>query len=371
MQAPDHILDAMAWLGDQAEQRGVLEGAQVCAFIGDDLLVDSAVGSDGQRQPLTPETLGQLRCAVAKPLIGLTIASLIAEGRFDWSTSLGDLLDRPMHPDVAAATIDDVLCHRAGLHVLSGIALNIRGPEQRLDMALQAAPPEDWKRGRDSAYCESSGALILGHLIEEVTGSPYREVVEERVLGPSGIPPEHLRFRLTDGEFREYFDRIGTCSASIAGMHVPFLVEITQSIATEWNPSWSGYSTARGQALLHRHVMRLADGRDSNPYLPQSIMEDVLWARPNEADGTHQSDDLKLGRGFIFDMRIIQVPKRYSAGTFGHFGNAIAVGFADRELDLTVGLRFTNQNDNELQLMRIDRVVNSIYLAATGSDLLL
>ncbi len=369
-EALPRIQETIAWLQDQTEQRGVLDGAQVCVIHHDEVLVNEAVGNDGRRRPLTVDTLGQLRCGVAKPLIGLTIASLVAEGACEWDTPINAILDGPFHPAIAAATLDDLLCHRAGAHTLPGILLNIRPPETRLAMAKMGAPPPGWKTGIDSAYSESCGALLTGEAIEVLTGREYQDVVKERIIIPSGVPEHMLQYRMTDEYFEAHQESIGVSSAEIHGMHVPYLIEGTREMATEWNPSWCGYSTAHGQALFFKYVLDLYKGRVQNPYLPPEIIQQVMWARPNEPEGTHQSNLLKMGRGFHHDLRLIQVPNRYAAGTFGHFGYAISVVFADIELDLVVGIRFTNQNEGHLQLMRLDRVINAIYSDVTGEDIL-
>lgn len=96
MASTGRIAEVLDWLQDQSEQRGVLDGAQLCVFHGDEEIVNAAVGYDGRRRPLTTETLGQLRCGVAKPLVGLMIASLVAEGTCSWDTQIGSILDGPL-----------------------------------------------------------------------------------------------------------------------------------------------------------------------------------------------------------------------------------------------------------------------------------
>jgi len=358
--------EVVTWLDERTQHRGIVDGVQLCVLRRSEPLVDIALGVDGTRRPVHERMLGQFRCAVAKPLLGLTVGSLVAEGACSWDTPIGSILDGPMHRAVAVCTLDDLLCHRAGLHGIPGMLMNLLPPAERLARAASTPPPAGWRRGVDSAYSESAGALLIGAAIEAMTGRGYDEVVHERVLGPSGISPDHLQFRMTDETFDRCLDSIGVASAEVEGMHVPFLVEATRQMATEWNPSWSGYATARGLAELFGYVMDLALGRAANAHLPAPVVREVLWARDNESGGHHQSDEFLMGRGVHHDLRIIGIPRAHAAATFGHFGYGVAVGFADRDLDLSVGLRFTDQHEGAVQLMRIERVVSAIYEDVTG-----
>lgn len=356
------IAAEVEWLSDQAIQAaGTATGAQLCVMQGADTVVDVALGVDGQGRPMARSTLGQLRCAVSKPLIATAVASVIAEHRCDWDTPVGDVLSAPLHPDVARATLDDLLCHRAGLHEASALLLNLKPPETRLDFAKSQPGARRWRRGRDSAYAEARHALLSGAVVETLTGREYDAIINERVLGPSNIPPEHLRSRFTDREFDQFGEKIGVASARVNGVQVPFLVEATRRQATEWNPSWSGYSTAYGLAAFFRYLRDLEAGRRTNPWLPQATIAQLLAERMQDPAGRHPSERFTMGRGVHHQLRVVGIPERYASSAVGHFGWAIALGFFDRELDLAVAIRFANQCDDILNLMRLERVVSAVY----------
>lgn len=355
-------------LRDRSMRGEIIDGVQLCVLRGDRVIADESVGHDGLGRELPRTSLGQVRCCVAKPLVALTIASLVADGRCAWDTHVGAVLDGPFHPRVAACTIDDLLCHRGGLHQTPAAMLGVGSPADRLAHAMSSPPPDGWRRGTDSSYDETCGSLLLGAAIEELTGLPYEEVVAERVLGPAGLDACNVIFRMSEDFFDAHHDLIGVSSSDAGGRQIAHLTEACRDLATEWNPSWNAFATARGLARLFKYHLDLVDGLATNEFLPIAVVEELL-VPPHEEPRRHRPPDpIVLGRGVQHHLRSIGVPRRFATDTFGHFGNGVAVAFADRELGMAVGLRFTRRVPHTVHLARTGRLVSALYADLTGDD---
>jgi len=140
----------------------------------------------------TPFELG----SITKALTGMLLADLADDGVVALDDTLGEVLPDAAFadPDVAATTLEQVATHRSGLpRDLPGSLLRRVGqqlgadpfgalaPQDVLDAAAAAEIGE-----QDVEYSNFAFAL-LGQALAERTGTPYRELLRERVLDPLGM----------------------------------------------------------------------------------------------------------------------------------------------------------------------------------------
>lgn len=127
--------------------------------------------------------------SITKQFTAALILLLEQEGKL----SIQDRISRHV-PNAPAAWKDITLFHL--LTHTSGIANFTALPDYRVRQVQPATPADQLERLRDepldfepgSNYRYSnSGYLMLGHVIELVTGRPYAEVLQERILGPVGM----------------------------------------------------------------------------------------------------------------------------------------------------------------------------------------
>lgn len=126
--------------------------------------------------------------SIAKPFTAVAVGTLVEAGAL--------LLDATLDafaPEVPAAdriTVRHLLGHRSGvphLNDLPGYDTVMLGPVS-LDslVAWLAAQPLDFEPG--TAYTYSNGGYaLLAHILEQVGGKPYGEVLRETVLDPLGL----------------------------------------------------------------------------------------------------------------------------------------------------------------------------------------
>lgn len=131
-----------------------------------------------------------------KGLTALTVMTLIEEGRLELATPVRPLLadDLPLVAD--DVTVEHLLAHRSGIgdyldedtggavtdHVLPIAVHPLATTEQYL--AVLAGHPPKFPAGERFSYC-NSGYVVLALLAERVTGTPFHDLVEQRVCTPA------------------------------------------------------------------------------------------------------------------------------------------------------------------------------------------
>jgi CubicO group peptidase (beta-lactamase class C family) len=134
-----------------------------------------------------------------KGLTALTVVSLVAEGRLALDTTARSLLgeDLPLIGD--DVTVEHLLAHRSGIgdyldeedpaydvtdYVLPVPVHELATTEQYL--RVLDGHPAAFRPGERFAYC-NGGYVVLALLAERASGTPFHELVEERVCAPAGM----------------------------------------------------------------------------------------------------------------------------------------------------------------------------------------
>ncbi|HEV2079878.1 MAG TPA: serine hydrolase domain-containing protein [Allosphingosinicella sp.] len=205
------------------------------------------------RKPITPQTVFRLG-SITKQFSAAVLLQLVDEGKVSLDDKLSKYL--PTFPKPGAdATIRQLLNHTVGVQSYTGIPgwmveENTNRPYTTEQMiALFKDLPAPSKPGEKFAY-NNSGYVLVGAVIEKVTGKPWHQAVEERLtrplklgtirygVGESGFP--NMAKGYTDGEQ-------GPKLASKIHMSVPHaagaLVGSVEDLA-KW-----GYALHRGKVV--------------------------------------------------------------------------------------------------------------------------
>lgn len=191
-------------------------GVAVALIDGQEVSVHVA-GTDGDGQPITEES-AFLIGSVAKTFTSTMVLGLVDQGVIGLDDPVSQHLDTYGHDDV---TVRDLLAHTAGYTAADGMAVSER--YDNAPGALQRAVADLERTGTPGQYAYTSADyLVLGALIESVTGEQYGEYLEQSILSPQGmshtggttqaatdLPPGH---RLWFGHPRAYdpgFDESG------------------------------------------------------------------------------------------------------------------------------------------------------------------
>lgn len=142
---------------------------------------------DGAR--ITPDSRFHLGSA-DKSFTALIVGGLIGEGKLALDTRLVDVLPDYPNPDAARKiTIGQLLNHSAGLGALfDRPRWNGRQPYSRVTELLPAfaAEPLLYEPGSRAAY-SNEGFVVLGAVIEAVTGTDWYEQLAKRIYQPAGM----------------------------------------------------------------------------------------------------------------------------------------------------------------------------------------
>jgi CubicO group peptidase (beta-lactamase class C family) len=189
--APEATAAALtAWFDLLYREHGFSGAALVVS--GDRTLLEDAWGLADRRWGVpnridTRFDLGSINKSFTQILIG----RLLADSSLDLDDTLAELLPEYPNPEPARKiTVRHLLEHSSGLPDIFGPAF------QESSKALYRTPRDyfplfagrelDFEPGRGHRY-SNSGFMVLGAIIEAITGKPYPEVVEEWVFEPAGM----------------------------------------------------------------------------------------------------------------------------------------------------------------------------------------
>jgi CubicO group peptidase (beta-lactamase class C family) len=154
--------------------------------LGDEVLLDEALGEDGTGVALTTDTAFQI-ASVSKSFDAACVMLLVDRGLL----SLDDTLPSRVTgtpPEWDAITLRHLLTHTSGLAHWDGVtgldAFNACRREELI--ALFAATPMKFKPGERFSY-SSLGFVLLADMVESVAGMPYPSFLADHVLEPLGL----------------------------------------------------------------------------------------------------------------------------------------------------------------------------------------
>jgi D-alanyl-D-alanine carboxypeptidase len=139
--------------------------------------------------PATAETMYQL-ASVTKQFTATAVMMLVEEGKLTLATPLRSVL--PDVPDAwAGVTIAQLLTHTSGIP--SYTSLPDFGTMMRKDftpaelIGLVRERPMDFAPGEKWRY-NNSGYVLLGMIVEKVSGQPWGTFLDTRLFKPAGLP---------------------------------------------------------------------------------------------------------------------------------------------------------------------------------------
>ena len=155
---------------------------------GDDVLLARAHGladraTGRANTPATPFNVASL----GKMFTGVAVARLVERGVLAYDAPVGRYLDRFPNADIAAkVTVAQLLTHTSGVPDLPDALF--AAPPAGLDGYLPffAQARLDFAPGSQRAY-SNAGYVLLGLVLERVTGRPFEDVVRSEVFHPAGM----------------------------------------------------------------------------------------------------------------------------------------------------------------------------------------
>ena len=141
-----------------------------------------------ERVPASAATIYRI-ASITKEFTAAAILHLAEEGRLSLDDPIGDyLLDYP--GEGKRITIRQLLSHTSGLSDAAVLPLLEGSGGVGIDRSqlidLVASQPLDAEPGTEHSY-SNVGFILLGIVIEQVTGTTYADYLHEEILGPLGL----------------------------------------------------------------------------------------------------------------------------------------------------------------------------------------
>jgi len=138
--------------------------------------------------PMTPDMPFCL-ASLTKPVTATAVLMLVEAGRLALTDSLTHLL--PDYPSgKAPITVEHLLTHTSGIHEFSEIPewWAVHRQDVSLDQLIDLFKdhPHPFAPGTQWSYC-NSGYILLGAIIEKVSGKSYRDFLADHIFSPLGM----------------------------------------------------------------------------------------------------------------------------------------------------------------------------------------
>ena len=125
-----------------------------------------------------------------KQFTGLAIARLVNQDRLNLDDTIGEVLpDYPGSPEARSITVEQLLNHQSGLGMLfdrEGWDWKFRYDKMEALFPFFADKPLAYIPGSQSTY-SNEGYIVLGAMIERLTGQSWYDHVREQVFEPAGM----------------------------------------------------------------------------------------------------------------------------------------------------------------------------------------
>jgi CubicO group peptidase (beta-lactamase class C family) len=174
---------------------GQFSGAVLVARDGTPVLQQAHGMADRQRRVANTVGTRFCTCSMGKMFTAVAIAQLVEQGRLSFEDTIAPYVSGYGFPSEIAdhVTVAELLTHTAG----TGDALQ-RTPTSQPPtttaglMKVIAATPLRFTPGSRFSY-SNSGYIILGAVIEHVTGHSYAEHIRDRIFAPAGMTDTDIR----------------------------------------------------------------------------------------------------------------------------------------------------------------------------------
>lgn len=215
--------------------------------------------------------------SVTKTVTATIVLQLIGEGTA--GLTLDSTIDRwyPDFPDASSITVRMLLNHSSGIaegpsadqwvDLCSDPQRAWWTPDEQIEIA--ATQPMSFEPGTGFSY-SNYGYIMLGRILEKVTGTDYATLVSTRILEPSGMSRSRIAL---DGALAPPFSH----------GYTNFCADLGPAADTfDWNLSWSWAAGAMVSTIddLHRWGVALGEGRGITPELLDARQRDL--ARPSD-----------------------------------------------------------------------------------------
>lgn len=304
----------------------------------------SGVAELGSKRPLLPHSRFRVG-SVTKTFVATMVLQLVGEGKV--------ALDAPVErylpgiiPEDQGITVRQLMNHTSGLFnytadpefatALLRDRLRTVSPEQLIRIAMRREP--GYEPALDEPSYSNTNYILLGMLIEKVTGNDIPRVLRERVLRPAGLRHTY---------FPESFPSIkGPNAHGYLGLQGP---DGPLTDVTRFNPSWAWTAGAITSTTsdLNRFYHALLTGK----LLPPELLEEM-------------QDTTPLNLGAPYGLGLMKIPMCGATlwGHNGRFPGFITHSFTSAGGQRQVSLSLTETTEGLAELVNVSRAAFNVLV---------
>ena len=360
---------------ERAQVAKLLERAR--REIDDGFLPSCQIALAFEGEIVAAETFGAARAedrycifSATKPFVASTMWTLLAEGKIQLEERVSAYFPEFAANDKGAITVEQVMLHT------SGFPHAPMGPPDWYDRAARVRRMSSWRLnwepGTRYEYHPTSAHWVLAELIERAAGKDYREVVEERVTRPAGLPrilgvPRERQAGIRD--LRLVGDHATPDELEQTfGIRALPETEVTDDAVLQFNraevrevgvPGGGGFARAIDLALFYQHLLR-----DPNGIWEPALRKDAIGRVRNvlpDPMGTPANRSLGLIlAGDDGKSHIRGLGRTVSPRAFGHNGAGGQLAWVDPATGLSLGYVTDGYDRHEIRQPRRGTAISSI-----------
>lgn len=149
--------------------------------------------SETEKKPLTAASRYRIG-SITKMYTAVMILQLAEEGKLKLTDTLSQYF--PQVNNAGKITIEHILSHRSGIHdALVDVNMRTRPKTEPITkdelLAIISKGKSDFEPGAKHAY-SNSGYILLGLIIEKISGKPYAEALSDRITSRIGLHDTYI-----------------------------------------------------------------------------------------------------------------------------------------------------------------------------------
>ncbi|MDG3011575.1 beta-lactamase family protein [Rhodococcus sp. D2-41] len=336
---------------------GVHPAIQLCVRREGQVVLNRSIGhSDGNGPgdgPSTPRTAATTQtpfgiCSASKAITAV-VAHLLAErGVIDLDIPVGEYIPDFARHGKESITIAHLLSHRAGIPLHPAAAMDLDHLDDRAAVigAMCETRPV-FRPGRQLAYHAVTGGIVIGEVVERVTGDNIRTVLAREILDPLGFRWTNYGVDPADDASvgKNYVTGLPTLPplslilGRILGTSVEHTVRLTNDrrFLTSVVPSGNVVTTAEELSRFFELLRRGGELDGVRVLNPGTVARAIAPTAELEVDCS-LGVPLRYSRGFMLGERRFSLWGPDTANLFGHLGLSNVLGWADPDRAVSVGL---------------------------------
>lgn len=331
---------------------GAFPGGQLVVRRRGELVIDEAIGlargfradEESLHEEVRPDTpFPAYSCG--KPIAALAIAMLEDRGQLDPRAPLVEAIPEFGASNNKAATILDVLTHRAGIHLPDAL-LYLDTWDDNPAMIQRLADARSKYPIGTLAYAPWEFGWILAEVVRRISGVSFDAFVTREIFQPLGLQNLGFGLAAVDRKPLAHTYWLGGSRMIVAGVNVAERFEEIHNDARYFeskNPACSLIANAHDLVLLYDFLLREGVTRGGARLISADTLSRYISKNVFAFDRSLKTF-LSLGRGFVLGTLM---PSMFgwwnSTQCFGHAGIFSCLAGADRRTQLSFAV-LTNGN---------------------------